>query len=721
MHVGTIRLYGAFLEALFFLCLTVYTGAKAQGRTMQPADSIMQQVIAHAARYKTLLAGSEAEIYIKGRSKILEKNVLIRFAHHLFPVNLQVPDMVFEMTGLSRFEAPNSFFHDFKAIHGSYIPSRQKQREILNFLNLNIYASTAFNDGVLMPTARNAFKYYDFHLTDTETSPSGTKIYRIRFLPRNFSQKLISGYLYVADKTWTIARIELSGRYYFSEFILTITYGQQPDRFNLPETADLTLTYRMMGNAVSGTYHLKYRYTSVVWAQGDSVAGAPSLNLSSYYGHLSDSVAIVPDSLYWEQMRDMPLPDEEKALYAQAADGKPADSDASIPARHNPYLAFTEMLTNPMSLDYKNTYIRYYGILNPSQLGYSKNEGISFRQRMRIQKRYGNETRLVFTPELGFVSRRREIFFKAEGVWEYWPERLASLRVLAGNGNQSYSFGMMQEINRQLADSSFKAEDLNLRYFRHYYVDVSNGIDLFNGFRLTTALTYNRRNPVTRKFDIEVGDEIRKIVNSNYHDFTSTVGISCTPRYYYRMNGRQKIYVYSYYPTLSVEFAKSYPGVWYSEGDYGRIEADVQQSVPLGLLQRLNYHVSAGMYTSKKSSYFTDFRYFTRRNFPDTWDDQIGGVFNLLGREWFYASDRYAQVHLMYQSPFILLQFLEKEASKYVFAERLYFSRLWTPALPSYTEIGYGIGNHIFNIAFFAAFRRLEYQSIGVKFAFELF
>jgi hypothetical protein len=218
-----------------------------------------------------------------------------------------------------------------------------------------------------------------------------------------------------------------------------------------------------------------------------------------------------------------------------------------------------------------------------------------------------------------------------------------------------------------------------------------------------------------------VGDKIKEIVNSNYHDFTSTIGFSYTPRFYYRMHGRRKEYIYSHYPSVSVEFAKAFPGIWNGEGDYGRLETDVQQSISLGLLQRLNFHVSAGLYTSKKSSYFADFRYFTRRNFPDTWDDQIGGVFNLLGREWFYASEQYAQMHLMYQSPFILLHLLEKDASKYVFAERLYFSQLWTTALPSYTETGYGIGNHLFNIALFAGFRGLRYQGVGIKFAFELF
>ena len=75
----------------------------------------------------------------------------------------------------------------------------------------------------------------------------------------------------------------------------------------------------------------------------------------------------------------------------------------------------------------------------------------------------------------------------------------------------------------------------------------------------------------------------------------------------------------------------------------------------------------------------------------------------------------------MYQSPFILSKLFDTKASKYIFLERFYFSQLWTPVLPNYTEIGYGIGNHIFNIGVFASFDKMNFERIGLKFAFELF
>ena len=280
-----------------------------------------------------------------------------------------------------------------------------------------------------------------------------------------------------------------------------------------------------------------------------------------------------------------------------------------------------------------------------------------------------------------------------------------------------------------MKDSTFNFDDLNLEYFKHYYAEIKNSIELFNGFQLTTGISYHRRIPSKKKVAIDPGDDVEEILSQNYNDFTPTLGFSYTPRQYYRMDGYRKEYVYSYYPTISIEIARGIPGVGKSSGDYGRIEADVHQSLMLGLCRRLNYHISAGLYTQQKSTYFADFRYFTRRNFPDTWDDQIGGVFNLLKGEWFNASDKYIQAHFMYESPFVLFKILRinstkkfmQTASRYILSERFYLSQLWTPVLPSYTEVVYGIGNHIFNIGIFAGFDRWHYQSMGFKFAFELF
>lgn len=700
---------------------------KGNRETRERADSIMHLVIEKAAQYQNTVSKYEAEIYIKGRTEILKQNMLIRLAHHIFPIDRKNKDMLFEMVSQSKFNAPQNYLHDLKAVNGNSIPNGKKQQEALAFLNLNVYSPTAYDDAIFMPIASNAFKFYTFNLEGLETI-NGLTIYKIRFLPKQWSQKLVCGDLYVIDQSWTIDKIDMNGRYSFAEFNLVMSYGRDFRRFILPEKADLFLRYRVLGNAVATTYHSSFKYQEVEWVEEDNESHKwKSLDLTNYYKLSSDTVPIIRDSTYWNIHRDNPLSPDEAHLYKWAQEQNISKIDTADDLQK--YVKLTEQLTNTVNMDYKTTRIKYSGFLNPFQLGYSARNGITYKQRFRISKTFARDKQIRFRPEIGYVFKRKQIFFKVGGDWEYSPQKRGILSVEVGNSNESYSSEITQKINEELKDSTFNFDDLNLEYFKHYYAEIKNSIELFNGFQLTTGITYHRRIPSKKRVEIDPGDDVEEILSQNYNDFTPTLGFSYPPRQYYRMDGYRKEYVYSYYPTISIEIARGIPGVGKSSGDYGRIEADVHQSLMLGLCRRLNYHISAGLYTQQKSTYFADFRYFTRRNFPDTWDDQIGGVFNLLKGEWFNASDKYIQAHFMYESPFILFKVLRinstkkfmQTASRYILSERFYWSQLWTPVLPSYTEVGYGIGNHIFNIGIFAGFDRWHYQSMGFKFAFELF
>ena len=56
----------------------------------------MHLVIEKATQYQNTVSKYEAEIYIKGRTEILKQNMLIRLAHHIFPIDRKNKDMLFE-------------------------------------------------------------------------------------------------------------------------------------------------------------------------------------------------------------------------------------------------------------------------------------------------------------------------------------------------------------------------------------------------------------------------------------------------------------------------------------------------------------------------------------------------------------------------------------------------------------------------------------------------
>lgn len=690
-----------------------FLSVPAKNATDRAADSIMKKVIANAENYEKLVSEYEAQVYIKGYSEVLKSNLLLRFAPAILPVDRKNRRVIYELVSDLKYTAPNHFVHKFEAVNGNILPNRERRNEILNFLNTNIYAPTAYNDEIILPLAKNAFKLYRFTLEGVQDT-TGYKIYKIRFDPRQWSQKLMCGYLYVLDGLWSVDKIDANGRLDFAEFNVVMDFGRAFNHYFLLQRMDLFLRYRVLGNAIVTNYTTTFRYKDVKWTKPVQKKKT-DYDLSNYYSIASDTIPIVRDTSYWNAKRADPLTHEEKETYGLLKEQHTKEDSLN-------YLKVTEKLVSTMNFNYRSARVKYSGILNPFKLGYSGSDGITYKQQLRLSKSFPDDRAIRFRPEVGFVFRRKEVFYKINTEYLYSPQKMGYISLLLANGNQGYSSEVTDQIRDMVRDSSFSFESLDITYYRDYYVELRNYLEIWNGFTLGVGLSYHFRKPAHPIDGSQVGGEVSALVNTVYGDFVPIINFKYTPGQYFRMDGNRKEYVRSNYPTFEFEYARGIPKILGSKGNYERLELDVQQQIPLGLLRKLSYHVGGGFFTRQKSVYFANFAFFARRNFPDSWDDGIGGVFQLLDRDWYNAASSYAQAHVMYESPFMLLQLLKRDiATKYVFSERIYLSQLYSPVLPSYTEVGYGIGNHLFNIGLFASFDKARYNSIGVKFAFELF
>lgn len=679
-------------------------------------DSIMQQVIRQAAFYEQVVNSYEAEIYVKGTTRVPHKNWLMRYAHLLFPVDPRPTNAFFEMNGHTDYNAPNHYRNKIEAVNGSRISSAKQCREILSFINFNIYSPTIFNKEMIMPLSAKALKYYIFRVEDIDES-TGLRIYNIRFTPRQWSQKLLSGNLYITEGSWMIDKIDIEGHASFSEFNLKFCFSRNKKRFALPEKADLKLRYHALGNVIESEYHAAFRYPAVVWVEENSedVLRKP-LDQTRYYKLSKDTIPIIRDTAYWHIRRDEPLTADERLFYIP----NPTDTirqapDTSLLARS---LKLGEQLTSTVHMDYQSTRIKYSGLLNPFELSFGSN-GVTYRQQIRVSKTFARDRQLRFHPQIGYLFKKKELRFHVATEWEYLPERLGIVSFTAANDNRSYSSEMINRVNEELKDTTFNFDDLHLKYYRHYYFELRNKIEILNGLQLHASLTYHHRTPVKEKNTVD--NHLDAPLYEPYNDFMPSIGLSYTPRYYYWMDGHRKEYLYSHYPTFTTELARGISGIWGSKGDYWRMEAGMHQTVKLGLTERLSYNLSGGLFFRQRSTYFADFRYFAKRYFPEPWGDRFGGVFHNLNGDWYNASDKYIQGHLMYESPFILLRFIKPKTQRYIVSERFYLSQLWTPVLPNYSELGYGVGSDLFNIALFLGFEKYRYKSFGVKFALELF
>lgn len=686
------------------------------------ADSVMTEVFQRSELYGKYIVEYNARAYIKGTTQVLSKNILLRFAPDFFTLDKKNDNTFLETIADIHFQAPNTFTQKIIAINGTTQNTDDIYRKAMQFLNINVYNPTSFNNEILMPTAKKAFKYYRFFY-DSDIDTLGYEILKIKVVPKIKSQKLVFGYLFVVKHLWTIARIDIKGKMNFLDFHVQTNFGLPEKDFLVPKTTEVDLHIKLLGNEIINHYNSSYDYSFIKKYESESTRKKSSGNydLSDHFNVKLDSLPVIKDSSFWAQNRTIPLTKEEEEIYRRYQEKTEIKIDTSEIRKLSNW-NFAKGIFIPKYFEYNSMQFRYSGLLNPFRLAYSGKNGITYWQKLKLRKEFESGKIISFNPDIGFVFKRKEIFFNTPVSYLFNPMKLGQIELSVGNRNQSFNSKIIDEINKTISDS-IDFNDLNLKYYRHYYSTLTIQHELFNGFLAEAKADYHLYNPVKSgnqpKLKTEPEEEVSDLINDKYKSFTPTIGFRWTPKQYYRINEKRKEYVWSNQPAFSFEYARGIPGVFNSNNDYERIEADIQQRISLGLLQSIQYYAGAGLFTNTRSVYFADFKNFRRHNFPESWNDQIGGVFNLLNSYWYNASESYIQFHAMYESPFILLQ-LFKNVTKDILKERFYASQLYTPALPCYTELGYGVGNYIFNVGLFFGFNKMAYEALGFKFTFEL-
>ena len=695
-------------------CLgTLTTWSQSLSTPEAQADSLMRQVIRLAPRYQQAIQHYQADTYIKGYTYTPKRNRMIRYMHWLTPVDKHPDNQLFELDAQSNYQAPNHYQNRIKAFQTSRLSEGSHYQELFAFINMNIYAPTIYDKEIITPLSPEADKYYAFRLEGSELV-EGRLLHRIRFTPRKWSQKLLSGELQVVDSLWTVDRILMKGRASLEDFEIDMRFSREESQQLLPVQADLRMQFEAFGNQIITELHAALRYQEVIYNTSFEEGDHLSLDETRYYTVAGDSLRLITDSSYWASRRDKPLSTTEQALYNETPTIEQIDSSLI-----NHYAQLGQRLTSTVNRDYKSVRMQYSGLFNPLQLSYGSEHGVTYKQELRLSHTYARDRQLRFHPEVGILFRSKQLRIKATTDWEYKPERRGMLRLTLANDNQEFPSEVIQLISEKLRLTEkvkdFNFKELDLPYYHHYYADLSNQIELFNGLTFFGGIAYHLRTPVQKERE----GTLIKLKNAN--DFEPFIGLTYTPRQHYWMDGYRKEYLYSAFPTFRLELGKGIYGVMGSHSDYWRLETGLNQTLRLGLSERLSYNFSSGFYFETRYNYFANFRYFAKQYFPEPWRDRFGGIFHLLSSDWYYASERYVQAHCMYEAPFILLHFIKPRTHRYIVSERFYLSQLWTPVKPNHTEMGYGVGNDLLNVALFLGFDKFKYQGAGLKLSLELF
>jgi hypothetical protein len=691
-----------------------------------PVDTIVSRAMNAAVKYNDLVDHYQAEVYTRSYVETVKKNFLYKYTHLIPNFVLHDPHhdaAVIETISDFRFEYPNSYVQDIKHVTGTLTGRKDIDMIPFELLNINIYGETTNDESFFMPIRFSTAKYYDYTLYQT-ISENNKTYYNIHFTPIYENPKLLKGYFIVEKGTWRVIFFRGEGLDIFSDFSFEMTMGDEWITNYLPVSVTIYQTAAYLGNILASRHLVDITYKDIRLRQ--ILEPVRSLNISDSYKVRLDAVPVSSDSLFWEEQRPIPLQARERDVIARyrqqqlARETEKAIGDSLSGSRIAQQMA--QRIVVNSNYRYRSTRIGYSGLLNPLMLGYSSRDGVSYRQQLSFSVDLKRSRSFKVDAFAGYLFRRREFFTDVTTSWNYEPFHLGTASFSVGIGNPTYSSLFVDQIQERLKNQGLSFEDIALRYYKDYYFKLYNTYELVNGLLLQTGVDYHIRKSKNRPLMLRAASDIISPIEELFgtkKSFAPYLRLCWTPEQYYRYEGRQKIHERSAYPTFKAEVSRSFLDILGSTSQYNRIEFDISQNLQFGLMNSLQYHLGTGMFINQETEYFADFVYFSKNNFPENWNDGLGGNFNLLSRDLFNASESYIQAHMMFETPFLILKnipFVSDFADK----ERIYLSQLYTPQIISYTEFGYGIGNRFFNAGVFGAFHKTHFKQIGVRAAFEL-
>ena len=691
------------------------------------ADSIIERVMTFAPLYETIVSDYRANLYIKGRMDIQKKNFILRYVPSMFRLQKGVREYMLETYSDLHYTAPNIYDQKVKASQGT-VRGNRGLPGLLEYFSVNIYSASLLNDERLMsPLAKNGQKFYKYRIDSVMGDPNNLD-YRIRFIPKTKSDQLVGGYMIVSSNVWSVREIRFSGRSELITFTCWIKMGEvgKKDEF-LPVRYDVEALFKFLGNKVDGSYTASLDYKSIELKEKKTrKKEKKNYNLSESFSLQCDTNAYKTDASTFAIMRPIPLNESEKKLYFDNA----LRRDTATIQKPSKSQAFWGTMGDLMVEDYKFNLsnigsVRFSPFINPLLFSYSGSNGLSYRQDFRYNRLFRGDKLLRIVPKLGYNFTRKEFYWSLNADFEYWPQKRGFFRLNVGNGNRIYSSKVLDEL-KAMPDSIFNFDLIHLDYFKDLYFNFRHTVEIVNGLDIGLGFSAHKRTAVEPSRFVITGDypmpppEFMDKFKNTYISFAPRIRIEWTPGLYYYMNGKRKINLHSIYPTFSVDYERGIKGVFKSTGEYERIEFDLQHQIRMGLMRNIYYRFGFGAFTNQDELYFVDFANFSRHNLPVGWNDEIGGVFQVLDSRWYNSSRRYVRGHFTYEAPFLILRHLMKY-TRYVQNERIYISALSMPHLQPYLEVGYGIGTHIFDVGVFVSSENWKFGGIGCKFTFELF
>ena len=744
-----------------------------------PALRVMRNAISYAPYHKYKLKNYLAEAYIKGSvnfDKIpgVVKNMKLGSNDtHVKLGSLANKTFILESNNEIVFAKPDKYTQKVLAVNSS-IPKEFDIDEIFQIITADIYDHSF--GGFISPLSPNAFRYYNFKFA-TITEDNDLVINKIQIIPKRKNNELISGYIYILEDSWDVYAAEFQANVLGNLINYTINYHQVKPDVHLPISYDIKVDVNFMGIKAKGTYFTSVKYKSVelddlnnlklddwnrivVDTEADDISskqkkdlekieelatkdnlttkeayklanlmqktteppevkeGRESLEIKSL-GNVKmefDSTSRSRDTVYWNEIRSLPLHLEERSALEEAKLARNYDVPDSLKQKRKSSVVggiISGKMYN-ISDKFSFTHEGLIGTINEYNFvdGFHIGNTLSLRYDEKKQK-------LAYHLAAYYATAREKLLWKTGVSYMYSPEAPGQLKVSVGQSSRDVNAnGMNATLNSLyslLLGKSYKS------FFDERFLKIVNSKYIAHGLQMHVGGQFNERIPLHNHTSYNFAKKTPDNNESPSTDFMldfpqhkaalGMIGFSYTPRHRYRMRDGWKVYAGSDYPTFGVSYTGGkYSGVQ-NLSSFHKIETYIYQYADVSAFGYVRYRLSGGFISG--DTHIQDKEYHglspelvTGKSFVDN--------FTLLGN-YTYSNDYWVNAHFSYFSQYLFLKnlpFLQRRLMN----EAIHIKGLMSDSTRLYWETGYSIGfkNEI-RAGVFTSFIEEKFDKVGLR------
>ncbi len=759
-----------------------------------PAYRIMRKAIAYAPYYRYQIASYTSESYIKGSLTIdkipgiFKRAMKVNDKKFDFESLIGKP-LVMESKSAIEFKSPETYKQNVTALKTS-IPKEFNVTKGLSIMTSSIYNQEL--DGRISPLSRDAFKFYAFKLENVDYKPDYI-VNKIHVIPRKKNPNLFSGHIYILENTWNVYLADLTASELGTTLHYRINYHEVKPSVYLPTTYDVSMQMNTMGVKGSGRYYASMKYNSVQvdeskkpvvvpdetladevveeksspkqqkilkeiekLAEKEELTNKEAYKMSKLMTQATepeevkkqresleikdienvkmevDSMATRRDSLYWANIRELPLREDEIASYQRRDSIAAGDTifddetmdEVVLTMEENPKTVFGRITQGGIWKINKKTSLRYGGLMGALK-EYNFVDGLWLGQTLSLNYSPNKINNFTLSPSVYYATTRKKWLWHASSSVSYALMQLGRFRISGGH--------ISRDINDENGESrlmnTLAALDFGQNFIRFYdsrYLYMDNRIDIANGLHLFTGLEIDKRSALKNHTSFNfLQREVEENIPSDpdlypaHTAATISLGLSYTPFYRYRVRNGRKWYVESKYPTFTVSYKK---GVnLFADNPtplYDRLSLSVSQNINVSPFDKFSYTFSGGRFLNAKLLYLNDLKYFRNNQMLFTAKD-FENSFNLLPG---YASSGkwWTEWHLNYQSQYLFIKHLPF-LQRFSFDEAIHFHALMSENQKYYLEGGYSIGFlGLGRVGVFTNFVDKKFDRFGLKISYPL-